>query len=155
VSDGTADLLDAHPDAIVCETQFRDFGGRTGFSGPISTVRCLEDNVILKRRLSEPGEGRVLVIDGGGSFRCALLGDSIGGLAVASGWSGLVLNACVRDSVALGDLPLGIKALGTNPRPSGKTGTGELDVEVAFGGAVFTPGAVLHADADGVIVLPG
>jgi regulator of ribonuclease activity A len=149
----TSDLFDAHPGAASCETQFRQFGGVRTFSGPIATVRCPEDNVLLRARVSEPGGGRVLVVDGGGSFRCALLGDNIAGLAVASGWAGIVVYGCVRDVAALAELPIGIKALGTNPRPSAKNGAGEVDIPVTFGGTEFTPGAILHADDDGVIVL--
>ena len=149
----TSDLFDEHPGSASCETQFRQFGGVRSFSGRIATVRCREDNVLLRAQVSEPGVGRVLVVDGGGSFGCALLGDTIAGLAVSNGWAGIVLNACVRDVAALAELPIGIKALGTNPRPSGKTGAGEVDVPVTFGGAEFAPGAMLHADDDGVIVL--
>jgi regulator of ribonuclease activity A len=149
----TSDLFDAHPGAASCETQVRQFGGRRSFSGPVATVRCLEDNVLLRAAVSDPGEGRVLVVDGGGSFRCALLGDNIAEIAVANGWSGLIVNGCVRDVVALAELPIGIKALGTNPRPSGKAGAGETGVPVTFGGVEFSPGALLYADDDGVIVL--
>jgi regulator of ribonuclease activity A len=149
----TSDLFDDNPGALSCETQLRQFGGRRGFSGRIATVRCHEDNVLVRARVSEPGEGRVLVVDGGGSFGCALLGDNIAELAVSNGWAGIVVNGCVRDVLALAQLPIGIKALGTNPRPSGKTGAGESDVTVTFGGAEFAPGAMLHADDDGVIVL--
>jgi regulator of ribonuclease activity A len=116
-------------------------------------VRCFEDNVLLKAAVSEPGNGRVLVVDGGGSLRYALLGDNIALLARDNGWAGIVLNACVRDAVALDALGLGVKALGTCPRPSRKDGDGEVDVPVAFGDATFTPGAVLYADEDGVVVL--
>jgi regulator of ribonuclease activity A len=116
-------------------------------------VRCLEDNVLVRQRVSEPGEGRVLVVDGGGSYRCALVGDNVAGLALANGWAGLVLNACVRDTVALAELPIGLLAIGTCPRPSGKTGEGEADVPVRFGGVEFAPGSTLHADDDGVVVL--
>lgn len=150
----TADLLDEHGDrALVCLTAFRSFGA-PAFSGPIATVRCHEDNVLLKRAVSEPGDGRVLVVDGGGSLRCALLGDSIAKLARDNGWAGIVLNACVRDSVALDELGLGVKALGTNPRPSRKEGAGAVDVPVTFGEVTFVPWATLAADEDGVIVLP-
>ena len=149
----TSDLFDEHSGAASCETQFRQFGGVRSFSGRIATVRCYEDNVLLRRCVTEPGEGRVLVVDGGGSFACALLGDKIAELAVSNGWAGIVVNGCVRDVVALTALPIGIKALGTNPRPSGKGGAGEVDVPVSFGGAEFAPGALLHADDDGVIVL--
>ena len=149
----TSDLFDEHPGAASCETQLRQFGGVRSFSGRIATVRCLEDNVLLRGQVSEPGEGRVLVVDGGGSFACALLGDNIGEIAVKNGWAGLVIHGCVRDVVALAELPIGIKALGTNPRPSGKSGAGEVGIAVTFGGAEFVPDAMLHADDDGVIVL--
>lgn len=149
---GTADVLDEHPDAQVCLLQFRSFGARS-FSGPIATVRCFEDNVVLKATVSESGNGRVLVVDGGGSLRCALLGDNIASIALENGWAGVVLNACVRDSVALDELGLGVKAIGTNPRPSSKGGAGEVDVPVTFGEATFTPGATLQADDDGVVVI--
>ncbi len=149
----TADLLDEHgATAQVCLIQFRSFGARS-FSGRVATIRCSEDNVLLRRRAQEPGAGQVLVVDGGGSLECALLGDNIASLAVASGWAGIVLNACVRDSVALDELGLGIKALGTNPRPSRKDGAGEVDVPVSFGEVRFEPGAELYADEDGVVVL--
>ena len=96
----------------------------------------------------------MLVIDGGGSLRCALLGDSIAALARDSGWAGVVINGCVRDTVALDELGLGVKALGSNPRPSRKAGDGEVGVPVSFGGITFSPGALLVADEDGVVVLP-
>lgn len=151
----TADLLDEHGGrAQVCLIQFRSFGP-PAFSGPIATVRCPEDNVLLRACAEQPGEGRVLVADGGGSYRCALLGDNIAALALANGWTGVVLNGCVRDSAALAALGLGVKALGTNPRPSRKDGAGEVGVPVQFGSVIFEPGAELHADEDGVVVLPG
>jgi regulator of ribonuclease activity A len=103
--------------------------------------------------VAEPGEGRVLVIDGGGSLRVALLGDMVAGLAAANGWVGIVVNGCVRDAAVLRHLPLGIKALGTCPRPSGKEGAGELDVPVEIGGITIHPGARLVSDDDGLIVL--
>ena len=151
----TADVLDRHgASASVCLIQFRSFGARA-FSGTVETVRSVEDNVLLKQRLGEPGDGRVLVVDGGGSLACALMGDTIATLARDSGWAGLVINGCVRDSVALGELGLGVKAIGTNPRPSRKEGAGEVDVPVTFGGVTFEPGAQLWADEDGVVVLSG
>jgi regulator of ribonuclease activity A len=149
----TADLVDEHGEqAAVCQLQFRVFGA-AAFSGRVATVRCPEDNVLLRRRLEEPGDGRVLVVDGGGSFRCALVGDSLGRLALDNGWAGLVVNGCVRDSAALDALGLGVKALGTSPRPSRKRGTGEVEVAVSFGEVTFEPGAMLYADEDGVVVL--
>jgi regulator of ribonuclease activity A len=150
---GTADLLDEHPDAQVCVVQLKSFGARS-FSGRVATVQCYEDNVLVRQMLGSPGDGRVLVVDAGGSLRCALVGDNLAQLGIDNGWAGIVLNGCVRDSVALDGLGLGIKALGTNPRPSAKRGDGELDVAVTFGDVTFTPGALLHADEDGVVVLP-
>lgn len=152
----TADLLDQHGDrAAVCQIELRSFGAIRVFEGEIATVRCFEDNVLVRQRVSEPGHRRVLVIDGGGSARVALLGDNIAGVAVGNGWAGLVIHGCVRDVTALGELDLGINALGSNPRPSGKHGGGELDVPVTFGGVTFTPGAMLYVDDDGMVVVDG
>ncbi|MFF0772806.1 ribonuclease E activity regulator RraA [Nonomuraea wenchangensis] len=149
----TADLYDERGDQLdSCHLQLRQYGGRRAFSGRIATVRCHEDNALLKSVLSEPGEGRVLVVDGGGSLRAALMGDVIAGIAVASGWAGVVINGAVRDVAALRDLDLGVKALGSNPRKSAKTGVGERDVPVTFGEAVFHPGAELFSDEDGILV---
>lgn len=149
----TAEVLDEHGElAAVCLIQFRQFG-RPEFSGRVATIRCYEDNVLLRERVQEQGAGRVLVVDGGGSLRCALLGDNIAEIALDSGFAGIVVNGCVRDAVALDDLGLGVKALGTNPRPSRKDGAGALDVPVTFGGVTFEPGAELFADPDGVVVL--
>jgi regulator of ribonuclease activity A len=150
----TADVLDEHGDrASVCAIVFRQFGGRAAFEGPISTVHCREDNVLVRRRLSEPGGGGVLVIDGGGSLRVALVGEIVAGLARDGGWAGLVIDGCVRDVAALRELDLGIKAIGSTPRPSGKEGLGEIDVPVTFGGVTFRPGDMLFSDDDGVVTL--
>jgi regulator of ribonuclease activity A len=151
----TADLADTYgPDLRVCDLQFRQFGGGRVFSGPVRTVSCHEDNGLLRELLRTPGSGSVLVVDGGGSLRTALVGDVIAGAAQANGWAGLIVHGAVRDSVALGRLDLGLKALGTTPRKSGKTGTGVLDVPVTFGNVTFHPGDVLHADDDGIVLLP-
>jgi regulator of ribonuclease activity A len=151
----TADVLDAHPDrAQVCLLAFRSFGGRRSFAGRVATVRCHEDNVVVKRRVQEAGEGRVLVVDGGGSLRVALLGDVVAGLAAANGWAGVIVHGAVRDSVALAGIDLGVVALGTNPRPSAKTGDGEADDAVTFGEATFRPGDGVFVDDDGIVVLP-
>ena len=153
MSFSTADLCDEHGDTVsVAEPVFTDFGGARSFGGPIATVRVFEDNVLVRSSLQEPGEGRVLVIDGGGSLRCALLGDMLGSLAVDHGWSGIIVNGCVRDSAALSELAIGIKALGTNPRKSGKNGDGERDVPLTFAGITFEPGWFVVADEDGVVV---
>jgi len=151
----TADLVDQHGDALhSCDTQLRQFGGRVRFQGEIVTVRCHEDNALLKTVLGGPGQGKVLVVDGHGSLHCALVGDVIAGLAVSNGWEGVVIHGVVRDVAALATLDIGIKALGSNPRKSSKQGTGQRNVPVSFGGAVFTPGAHLVSDEDGVVVLP-
>lgn len=153
---GTADLYDQYEERLQsCDLQLRQYGGRRVFAGPIATVRCFEDNALVKAVLGAPGEGRVLVVDGGGSLHTALMGDLIAGSAVANGWSGVVIHGAVRDVPALGELDLGVKALGSNPRKSAKTGAGERDAVVTFGGAAFTPGARLVSDDDGVVVLPG
>lgn len=150
----TADLVDdIGEDVRSCDTQFRQFGGRTEFAGPISTVRCFQDNALLKAVLSEPGDGRVLVIDGDGSLHSALVGDVIAELARSNGWSGLIVNGAVRDAATLRTLGIGIKALGTNPRKSAKTGAGERDVVVRLGGVEFRPGEVAFSDDDGIVVV--
>lgn len=153
MSFATADLYDERGDDLdSCDLQLRQYGGRRAFSGRIVTVRCHQDNALLKSVLSEPGEGRVLVVDGGGSVHTALMGDVIAGIAVANGWSGVVINGAVRDVAALRELDLGVKALGSNPRTSAKTGAGERDVPVSFGGVTFRPGAELFSDDDGILV---
>ncbi|MBB2993298.1 regulator of ribonuclease activity A [Mycolicibacterium iranicum] len=149
----TADLVDEiGPDVRSCDLQFRQFGARSEFAGPITTVRCFEDNALLKSVLSEPGNGGVLVIDGDGSLHTALVGDLIAELGRSNGWSGLIVNGAVRDASTLRTLDIGIKALGTNPRKSTKTGAGVRDESVEFGGVVFTPGDIAYSDDDGIVV---
>ncbi len=151
----TADLVDQYGTELrVCETQFRQFGGCHAFTGPVRTVSCHEDNGLLRELVRAPGSGCVLVVDGGGSLHAALVGDMLAGAAVTNGWAGLILHGAVRDSAALSGLDLGVKALGTNPRPGGKTGAGAVDVPVSFGGVTFHPGDILHADDDGIVLLP-
>ena len=150
----TADLVDEiGPDVRSCDLQLRQFGGRSDFAGPITTVKCFEDNALLKSVLSEPGNGGVLVIDGDGSLHSALVGDVIAGLGVDNGWAGLIINGAVRDSAMLRTLDIGIKALGTNPRKGSKTGEGLLGVAVDFGGVVFVPGEIAYSDDDGIVVV--
>lgn len=150
----TADLVDAHgAAALCCDLQFRQYGAKLRFSGRISTVECCDDNVLLEAALCEDGSGRVLVVDGRGSLHCALMGDRIATLAMTNGWAGVVIHGAVRDTLALRELDLGIKALGSNPRKSGKSGAGARDVGLSFGSAVFTPGAELYSDEDGLVVL--
>lgn len=149
----TADLYDDLGEELQSlALPLRDLGGELAFAGPIRTVKCYEDNSLLKSVLSGHGEGAVLVVDGAGSLRRALMGDMIAALAVENGWSGVVLNGAVRDVAVLRTLPLGIKALGSNPRKSTKTGQGTVDVPVEFGGVAFHPGRRLVADEDGVLV---
>lgn len=150
----TSDLYDEFGESLdCCDLSFRQFGGRPAFSGLVATVQCHEDNVLLKAVLSEPGDGRVLVVDGGGSRYCALMGGAIATLGMGNGWAGVIINGAVRDAVELRSLDLGVKALWTSPRRSGKSGAGRRDVPVSFGGATFTPGHEVHSDDDGVVVV--
>ncbi|KXZ59289.1 putative regulator of ribonuclease activity [Microbacterium laevaniformans] len=149
----TADLYDERGDALESlALQLHDFGGRAAFDGPVRTIRCHRDNALVKATLATPGEGAVLVIDGGGSLESALVGDLIAASAVANGWAGLIVHGAIRDRVAIAALDLGVKALGSNPRKSTKAGVGALDVPVEIAGVVFRPGAHVWADADGVLV---
>lgn len=148
----TADLCDEYPDSLqVCDPGFSSFGGRARFHGKISTIKCFEDNSLVREAVAEPGEGRVLVIDAGGSKRCAMLGDLLAAKAVENGWAGVLMNGMIRDSADIARMDLGVKALGTHPLKSVKKGVGERDVEVRFSGVRFVPGAYLYADEDGVI----
>ena len=149
----TADLFDDQGDRVqVCDPLFRDYGGRSRFSGPVATVKCFEDNSLVKAALGEPGEGRVLVVDAGGSLRCAMLGDMLAASAVENGWSGVLMFGCVRDSVEIAGMNLGVKALGTNPRKSEKRGEGQRDLPVSFAGVSFRPGDFVYCDEDGILV---
>jgi regulator of ribonuclease activity A len=149
----TSDLCDAHGDAVrVVAPLFRDYGGSRRFAGVISTVKVHEDNALVRAALEQAGGGRVLVIDGGGSLRTALLGDQLASLAHDNGWAGVIVHGCIRDAEAVGAVAIGVKALATHPRKSGKKGWGERDVPVAFGGVTFTPGEWLAADPDGIVV---
>ncbi len=131
---------------------FRNFGGSTAFAGAIATVKVFEDNVLVKTALSEPGAGRVLVVDGGGSTRCALVGDQIAALAVQNDWSGVIVWGCIRDSAVIADLPLGVRALGTHPRKTLKQGAGYRDIALQFADVHWVPGSWVYADADGIVV---
>ena len=149
----TADLFDNHADELqVCAPIFRDFGGHTDFCGPIRTLKVFESFGITKSTLATDGEGHVLVIDGGGSVRCAMLGDKLAQLAIDHNWKGMLINGCVRDSAAISKLSIGVKALATNPTRPSPEGEGQLDVSVRFAGVTFRPGHFLFADADGVVL---
>ena len=133
---------------------FRDFGGRGAFGGMIHTIKCFEDNSLVADKVSQPGAGGVLVVDGGGSRRCALLGDNLALQAIEAGWSGVLVYGCVRDVEILSTLALGVKALAAHPVRSTKRDVGEFDRVVEFAGVSFVPGHYLYADANGVIVSP-
>ena len=149
----TADLADREGPAIrSCDVQFRQYGGREVFAGRIRTVTCFQDNALLKKVLSEPGDGQVLVIDGAGSVHTALVGDLIAELGRSNGWTGIVVNGAVRDTAVLAGMDFGVKALGSNPRKSAKDGVGEVDEPVTIAGVTFTPGRHVWADPDGILV---
>ncbi|MCA9795229.1 MAG: ribonuclease E activity regulator RraA [Candidatus Eremiobacteraeota bacterium] len=151
----TADLCDREDlDLQVAYPIFHDYGGVPGFCGPISTIKCHEDNSLVVQAVSEPGQGRVLVVDGGGSLRCALLGDRLAGLAKDNGWAGLIIFGAVRDTRILKTIQVGIKALASMPRKSIKRDEGQRDVLLRMAGVEFTPGAQVYADEDGVVVTP-
>lgn len=149
----TSDIHDAHPrDVSVCDIQFRGFGRLTRFAGRCATVQTFEDHRPVREALGQPGQGRILVVDGGGSLRFALIGDRMVDVAIRNGWAGVVLYAAIRDSEAINALDFGVKAIGTTARrPEAGVG-GILDAPVAFGGATFRPGDWIYADADAVLV---
>ena len=152
----TTDLCYAHPQAVrVAEPIFRDFGGRVAFAGPISTLKVFEDNALVRAALEEPGNGRVLVVDGAGSKRTALVGGNLAQLAVKNGWDGILVFGCIRDSAEIAAADVGVKALAAHPVKSAKKGAGERDVPVTFAGVTFAPGQWLYADGDGVITAEG
>lgn len=150
----TADLCDQHEAAIRVADPIglRSFGGLAAFGGPISTLKVFEDNSLVRTVLEGPGNGRVLVVDAGGSMRCAMVGDQLALLGVKNGWAGIVVYGCIRDSHAIGQMDIGVIALGTHPRKSIKKGVGECDIPVRFAGLTFTAGEYLYADQDGIVV---
>ncbi len=156
----TADLCDKYEKELrdgkchILEPMLISYGGRHAFHGRIATLKLYEDNSLVRNTLATAGEGRVLVIDGGGSLRCALVGDQLAALAVKNGWAGIVVYGCIRDSRAIGEMDIGIMALDTHPLKTVKKNTGEADLGVNFGGISFTPGHYLYADEDGLLVSP-
>ncbi|MBL0712659.1 MAG: ribonuclease E activity regulator RraA [Desulfosarcina sp.] len=149
----TADLCDAHADQLqITRPEFRSYGGQRSFGGRIHTVQVFKDNVLVRRQLEQTVTDAVLVIDGGGSLECALVGDILAGLAVQNGWQGIVVNGCIRDATAIAALPIGIRALNTHPLKSGKRGQGQENLPVTFAGVTFRPGEYLYADDDGMVV---
>ncbi|MCH8551754.1 MAG: ribonuclease E activity regulator RraA [Natronospirillum sp.] len=150
----TCDLYDEHEEALgVLPATLKDFGGRIRFQGPAVTIKCFEDNSRIKELSATPGHGRVLVVDGGGSLRCALLGDMIAKDLVDNGWAGAVIFGLVRDRAELAELDLGVKALGTIPRKSQRRGEGHVDLPIRIEGTQVNPGDTVVADEDGVVIL--
>ena len=152
----TCDLCDAHAESVSVVTglQWRSFGGRSRFGGEIQTVKCFEDNSRVKEHLATPGQGKVLVVDGGASLRNALLGDMIAENAVENGWEGIIIYGACRDVDALATLDIGVMTLGCVPIKSVRRGEGQLNIPVSFGDVVFEPGHFVYADNNGVIVSP-
>ncbi|WP_375739566.1 ribonuclease E activity regulator RraA [Pseudomonas boanensis] len=151
----TPDLCDAYPDLVqVVEPMLSNFGGRDSFGGEIVTVKCFEDNSLVKEQVDLPGKGKVLVVDGGGSLRRALLGDMLAEKAAKNGWEGIVVYGCIRDVDVIAQTDLGVQALATHPMKTDKRGIGDLNVPVTFGGITFRPGEFIYADNNGVIVSP-
>jgi regulator of ribonuclease activity A len=158
----TCDLCDAHKARLLAQTEggfrvlppvFRDFGGRLKFAGPVSTVKCFEDNTLVKAAVDSPGQGRVLVVDGGGSLRRALLGGNLAAAAARNGWAGVVIDGCVRDVGELAACDVGIRALAALPLPTDKRSEGQRDVALQVQGVWVRPGDWLYADADGIVVM--
>ncbi len=153
MSIATTDLCDAHAGEVrVAAPIFRHYGGKTAFHGRIATLKIFEDNGLVRQTLDTPGDGRVLVVDGGGSLRCALLGDQLAALAVNNGWAGVVVWGCIRDSIAIGGMELGVLALATHPQKTVKQNHGDAEVAVSFAGIDFRPDEWLYVDADGLVV---
>jgi len=153
VERATADICDAYADRVqVCEPLFQAYGGITAMHGGVSTVRCFEDNSRVKDAVESPGQGRILIVDGGGSRRHALFGGNLGKAAVRNGWAGVIIYGCIRDSAELGGMKLALRALGTMPLRSETRGEGERDMPVRFAGVTFRPGDYVYADEDGIVV---
>ncbi len=149
----TADLYDDHGDQLrVLAPLFNDYGGITDFEGIVTTLKVYEDNTLVRAALEEPGNGKVLVVDGGGSMRCALVGDMLADLGAENGWAGIVVYGCIRDAVPISKISIGVKAMATNPRKSVKKGAGDRDLVVQFAETTIAPGDYLYADRDGIVI---
>jgi regulator of ribonuclease activity A len=149
----TADLYDTHGETLrVLAPIFSNYGGVVDFAGPVVTVKVYEDNSLVRTALEEAGQGRVLVVDGGGSLRCALVGDNLAAIGHKNGWAGIVVYGCIRDRAPISTIAIGVKAIATNPRKSVKKGEGERDVVLRFAEVVIAPGDYLYADIDGIVV---
>ena len=150
----TTDLCDAHPDKVTIAEPIglRNFGGLKSFSGKIHTLKCYEDHAWVEKILSTDGTGKVLVVDGGGSLRCAIVGDRLAGIGVKNNWGGIIAYGCIRDSVTMAALPIGAKALTTYPLSKTTSTQWQQNIEVKFAGIVFTPGHFVYSDEDGIVV---
>jgi len=149
----TPDLCDEYADELqVVTPMFRNFGARRSFYGEIVTIKCYEDNSLVAEHLAGPGSGKVLVVDGGGSMRCALVGDNLAGLAATNGWRGILVYGCIRDVNEVAGIDVGLQALGTNPMRSVKRNTGTLNEVVNFGGVTIIPGHFAYADDNGIVI---
>ena len=148
----TPDICDEYPEVAVLDPMLLSVGGIEAFGGPVCTVKCFEDNSLVKQAIDEPGEGAILVVDAGGSTRCAMLGDMLAEKAAGNGWAGMIMYGCVRDVDELAETELGIQALAAHPRKSEKRGEGQRDIPVTFGGVTISPGQWLYADNNGVVI---
>ncbi len=149
----TCDLCDENPELVrVVEPVFNNYGAHEAFYGEIVTVKCHEDNSVVKEQVGKPGDGKVMVVDGGGSLRCALLGDMLAANAAENGWAGLIIYGCIRDVDEIRKTPLGVQALRTIPIKSNRKGRGDLNIPVTFAGVTFNPGEYVYADNNGIIV---
>ena len=149
----TADLNDANEGRVqIALPGLHNYGGKREFHGPIATVRVQDDNALVRAALEEKGSGRVLVIDGGGSPRCALVGDKLAELGRKNGWAGIIVHGCIRDTAAIAQMDMGIKAVATTPARAAKQGKGEREIPVTFHAVTFTPGEFVYADEDGTLV---
>ncbi len=149
------ELCDQFPELVqVVEPMFGNFGGRERFGGEIVTLKAFEDNSLVREQVALAGEGRVLVVDGGGSMRKAMLGDMLAEKAAVNGWAGIIIYGAIRDVNAISNTDLGVQALGTHPMKTEKKGLGELNVDLTFGGVTFKPGQYVYADNNGILVSP-
>ena len=153
MSFATADLYDEYEEELqIAKPMFNDYGGLKQFSGPALTLKVFEDNSLVRAALEEPGLGKVLIVEGGASLRCALLGDMLAELGVKNGWVGIIVYGCIRDSVMIGKMNIGVKALNTTPRKSVKKGVGDRDIAITFADVTINPGDFIYADEDGFVV---
>ncbi|QEW06571.1 putative 4-hydroxy-4-methyl-2-oxoglutarate aldolase [Nitrincola iocasae] len=149
------ELCDQFPELVqVVEPMFANFGGRETFGGEIVTIKAYEDNSLVREQVAQPGQGKVLVVDGGASMRRAMLGDMLAEKAEKNGWEGIIIYGCIRDVNAISQLDLGVQALGSHPMKTDKRGLGDLNVPLTFGGVTFTPGQYVYADNNGVLISP-